>query len=169
MADDKRGFLGVLAGVVALLTALVGLYSALQHRTPIPTTGPEDTQQHRARPADTQAEPQPQPHQTEPQRPAQLSGAWQLTGALQNGTSFSGQAYLYQNGRFETGAQGVTSSRGTWSADPESRTLHLEGSHTLYGTPATFSCTLTAEAPSASVFQGTCTDFAGTGTLQLIH
>jgi hypothetical protein len=100
---------------------------------------------------------------------AELSGTWSLTGAMQNGTSLSGQAYLNQNLTFQTGAQGVVTAAGAWNIDASRRTVHLQGRHVLYGTPANFICTLAAEDTSGRSLQGTCTDFAGTGSLRLAH
>lgn len=98
-----------------------------------------------------------------------LSGVWQLTGAMQNGTPLSGQAYLNENLTFQTGAQGVVTAAGAWNIDAAQRTVHLQGRHVLYGIPANFTCTLAAEDTSGRSLQGTCTDFAGTGSLRLAH
>jgi hypothetical protein len=88
---------------------------------------------------------------------------------MQNGTPLSGQAYLNQNLTFQTGAQGVVTAAGAWNIDALRRTVHLERRHVLYGTPANFICTLAAEDTSGRSLQGTCTDFAGTGSLRLAH
>jgi hypothetical protein len=171
MADEKRSVLGVIAGVIALLTALVGLFAAIQHEhvsSPEPSTPRNETVQPQPRPPNPISPEKAHSDDLRESKVPDLSGSWTMTGALQNGTPFSGQTYLQQDGRFVSTVNGVTSAAGVWNVDAGSRTLRLEGRHALYGTTADFTCTLAGD-PSSNAFRGTCTDYAGTGTLRLVH
>jgi hypothetical protein len=182
MAEEKRGFWvtlpGILTGVAGVITAVLGVYTALQHAdsAPRPESVPRQEEPLRL-PRHNEPEPEPErrvaPNEPETKPPglsvAALSGAWSLSGAMQNGTPLSGQAYLNENLTFQTGAQGIVTAAGAWNIDASQRTVHLQGRHILYGTPANFTCTLNAEDTAGRSLQGTCTDFAGTGSLRLAH
>ena len=162
MADEKRNVLAAITAVVVLLTALVGFFSTLQPGhvvTPSPTPQPDIV--HPQPPTPT---PGPGDHVEVPD----LTGTWTLTGALQDGTPFSGQTDLQQNGRFVFTVNGVTIATGDWNTDAGRRQLRLQGSHALYGKLTDFKCTLEGD-PSPNVFQGSCTDYLGTGTWRLAH
>jgi hypothetical protein len=96
-----------------------------------------------------------------------MAGSWLVHGNFQDGTPYAGQIDFASNFYFQMGAQGVTTAAGSWSWDPSTRNLVLNGQHSLYGYPLQFRCALGATTVENDAWSGQCRDQTGMGTIQL--
>ena len=142
----------VLSGIAALITALVALYSVVNH-----STSKEPVSE------------RPPNHEVKPQHPeANLYGSWLYrdngVGQL-NGWSL----VLSRNAACQLIAPGLTTLSGSWQFDPSARTLAL----TFQNPSGTIQCRLTSGQEELESFYGICTGsvlgYGGSYQLQLVR